>query len=350
MNVLYFGSTDGTSSALNYYHSLLKLGGTVLPFDPRYFDTSSPIERLKMRLRKAPTEARRARVAEQLKALCRATRFDLVFVMSENFLSGETIHAIRSEIPDAPKFLYHSHDNNYAPGILKPADFLSDTLPQYDFVFTTKSQNVARYRSDGVTAAHYLPSAYEPAVHRPLTEGESRLGDKSFVVGTYDRSRDAYVEAIGWENLHVWGSDWRRYPRFSANRERITPRPIYYLEFADVITHCRVALGLLREEAQDLHTQRTFEIPACGALQIAPRNDEILGFFEEDKEIVCFESPAELEEKVRYYLDHERAARKIAEAGHRRCLTGRHTYEDRVTEMVRIVTGTKSTARRARSR
>ncbi len=353
MNVLYFGSTDGTSGALHYYNSFLRLGGTVLPFDPRYWDTSSPWEKIAYRLRKAPAKSRIDAANEKLISVVKANHFDMVFVMSENFLNGETIRRIRTEVPNPPKFLYHSHDNNYSPGILKPEDFLADTLSEYDFVFTTKSQNVERYVSDGVLDAHYVPSAYEPSVHRPLTAAESRLGDQRFeavFVGTYDKCRDAYLDAVGWDVLRVWGGLWERYPGMRAHQDRITPRAIYYLELSDVFCHSQIVLGLLRAEAGDHHTQRTFEIPAAGALQIAPRNEEILGFFEEDKEIVCFETPEELGEKVSYYLKRKGAAEKIAAAGHKRCLQGRHTYDDRVSEMLRISSGVKARVKGAKRR
>jgi spore maturation protein CgeB len=345
MNVLYFGSTDETAGALHYYNSLARAGHTVLAFDPRYFDTAGPVEKLRRHLNGGPLPARREAVARRLKEVCRTGRFDLVFVMAENFLSGETIREIRSAASHPMRFLYHSHDNNYSDGILKPAGFFRETLPEYDFVFTTKSQNVERYRRDGARKVHYVPSAYEPALHRPLAPEESRLGSRSFdvtFVGTYDRSRDNYVDTLGWERLHVWGNAWNRYPGYAKTRDRIFPRAIYYLELADVLGRSKVALGLLREEAEDLHTQRTFEIPACGALQLAPRNEEILSFFEEDEEIVCFSSAEEMREKALHYLANDEAARKIARAGRKRCLEGRHTYDDRVAQMMAALTSAKA--------
>lgn len=337
MRALFFGSTRGTACSLHYFTSLVRLGHEALPFDPEYFAAQGPVERLLIRARKGPTPRKMRRVSEALVRLCRESRFDLVFVMAENFLESETIETIRRASASPPRFLYHSHDNNFAPGILKPPGFF-DTLAAYDAVFTTKSQNVARYREIGQTNAHYVPSAYEPTVHHPVPAAYSRYErdfDVTFI-GTFDGSRPPLLEAAGWDRLHVWGSDWRRWPDYARHAERITPRPVYYFEFADVLSRSRCALGLLREEAEDRHTQRTFEIPACGALQVAPRNDEILSFFDEGKEIVCFGSREELKEKLDYYLSHETERKRIARAGYERCLAGRHTYVDRVAEMIRL--------------
>ncbi len=340
MRILFVGSVKGTACALYYYTGFLKLGHAALPYDPHYFDPQSGLERGYQRLLKAPLPAKISRVHDELVSICRNNHFDLIFVMAENFLGKETLNAIRAGQANPPLFVYHSHDNNFSDGILKPSGFL-ETLAAYDYVFTTKSQNVARYQELGQKNAFFIPSAFEPMVHAPVSRKLSRVGkdfDVTFV-GTFDHSRGAYFEAVGWERLNVWGSFWDRWNGYSSHRERVTPHPIYYFEFADVMSRSRLALGLLRDEADDLHTQRTFEIPACGALQIAPRNAEILSFFEEDSEIICFGSFEELGDKVTHYLKNDSERIRLAKAGLERVLKDGHRYEDRVREMTDISTG-----------
>ena len=339
MNVLYFGSVQGSTCAQYYFTAMAKLGLTVLPFDPEYYRTGSFMGKVATKLLKGPTQAKQRHVAESLKQLCAKNQFDVVFVMAENFLHYCTINEIRKSNPKPPLFVYHSHDNNYSDGICKPKDFF-ETLASYDFAFTTKSQNVSRYQKDGQKRAHFIPSAFEPSVHRPIQPAESRFKEGHFeigFVGTYDQSRIQPLAVLGWEHLHVWGSNWEKYPHFIQNRKRITPNPIYYLEFADVISHTQVSLGLLREEAEDRHTQRTFEIPACGSLQLCPRNDEILRFFREDQEIVCYETLDEMKDKAEFYLKHPKQRDAIAKAGLAKCLNGGHSYQDRVSTMFRII-------------
>ncbi|MBI4406187.1 MAG: glycosyltransferase [Deltaproteobacteria bacterium] len=338
MKILFVGSTRGTACSLHYFTSLVRLGHSVLPFDPEYFVARNPIERLMIRSRKAPTPAKVVQVGQSLMRLARENTFDIVFVMAENFLGYQTIEEIRRISRRPPLFLYHSHDNNFSEGICKPKNF-EETIRSYDFMFTTKSQNVRRYQELGQTQSHFIPSAYEPTVHHPIIEPYSQFSGEPFevtFVGTYDKSRDEILDAVGWERLHIWGNGWKHSPNYPAHRERITPSAIYFYEFADVISHSQCALGLLRAEAADLHTQRTFEIPACGALQIAPRTEEILSFFDEDKQIVCYGSLEELRDKTEYFLNHSVQRRKIAQQGHERCVLGKHTYVDRVSQMLAI--------------
>lgn len=346
MKILFFGSTQGTHCSLHYFTAFSRLGHDVFAFDPQYFHTASFVEKVQLKLRRQPSPARIQAAARKLEDLTTRNKFDLVFVMAENYLSAETIRQVQKRSGGRTRFAYHSHDNVFSPGILKPNDF-NEALKAYDFLFTTKSQNVKRYVALGQVNAFYIPSAYEPTCHRPVPPAESALPRDYPVsfVGTFDGSRLRELEASGWARTHVWGDGWKRWAGFAEHADHIVPHAIYYLEFADVISRSHISLGLLRAEAEDRHTQRTFEIPACGGFQLAPRNEEIQTYFEEGKEIALFGTPEELKEKVDYYLTHETERKKIARAGHHRCLSGKHTYVDRVSEMLALLSpGLRKTA------
>jgi spore maturation protein CgeB len=179
-------------------------------------------------------------------------------------------------------------------------------------------------------------------VHKRLSLNESQLNGLNFPVsfiGTYDYSRDPFLEAVGWDRLYTWGNGWNRYKYYAHHLDRISNQAVYHWEYSDILNHSQIALGLLREEAQDLHTQRTFEIPACGAFQLAPRNDELLQFFTEDREIVCFSTLDELKDKVSYYLKNPDERNRIAKAGWEKCLSGKHSYQDRVQSFLECISG-----------
>jgi spore maturation protein CgeB len=353
VKILYFGTLSPEGNGRHYARAFEKLGHAVQYFDPGYYLSTNVAQRITQKLTKAPRKARIRMVDAELLAMCNKENFDLVFVMSENFLSKDTIEAIRVETSSHPPlFVFHSLDNLFSNGIKKPKDFF-ETFTAYDFVFTTKSFNVARYKELGQSQAHYVQSSFEPSVHHPVPEETSLYGDKFFPVtfiGTFDHSREDYVKAIGWDRLHIWGNDWKRFKGYLKNHKAITPRAIYGEEFCDIVSHSQVNLGLLRGEAGDLHTTRTLEIPACGGLQLAPRNDEILSLFEEDKEIVCFGSLEEMESKIDFLLGHKATCSQIARAGYERCLKSGYRYEDQakeILEKVRLETGRFDQSRRA---
>ncbi|NBX93718.1 MAG: hypothetical protein EB078_02945 [Proteobacteria bacterium] len=335
MRILYLGSLSPNACSSFYANAAEALGHEVFRWDPGMFASEHVWESFLIRWNHHPLKKKIDACSEFVLRKCQELNIELVLNLAENFLSSDLLQELRS-LPCPPKLIYHSHDNNFSDGILKPSDFF-DTLSLYDCVFTTKSQNLQRYKMLGQPLSFYIPSAFEPQVHRPLSANESKLGGKSFqvtFVGTYDRSRDKFLNAVGWEQLYVWGDRWTKYRNYRKYRDHIVPHAIYHPDFADVISHSEIALGLLREEAEDRHTQRTFEIPACGTLQIAPRNEEILSYFDEDKEIVCFDSLDELKDKVTYYKAHLGERKKIAAKGFDRVQRGNHTYQDRIKMML----------------
>ena len=81
---------------------------------------------------------------------------------------------------------------------------------------------------------------------------------------------------------------------------------------------------LLNNPVHKIHL-RTFEIPMCGGLQLAPYSDELASYFEDNKEIVLYKNTEEFISKAKFYLAPEnvslskqmkQAARKRAENEH----------------------------------
>lgn len=335
MKILFLGSSEPHCCSSFYADAAEQLGHTVIRFNPQFFSPESVWERCITKITKSPTLKKVEETGTRIISLIKMHAIDCVLNISENFISTDTLEEI-CHLSSKPFLIYHSHDNNFAEGILKPDTFF-DSLRLYDLVFTTKSQNVQRYNMLGQPRSHFIPSAFEPRIHRPVSfsEGQpsSTFFDISFI-GTYDYSRDKYVNALDWSRLYIWGDRWKKFSDYKFHKEHIVPHAIYHPDFSDVMSRSKISLGLLREEAADRHTQRTFEIPACGAMQIAPRNDEILSYFEEDSEIVCFDSPEELNDKSHYYLRNEAQRKKIAQSGFEKVTLGKHSYLDRMSSIL----------------
>ena len=65
---------------------------------------------------------------------------------------------------------------------------------------------------------------------------------------------------------------------------------------------------------------RLYELPANGVMQICDRGagNATAELFEEDREIVLYDTMEEAVDKIRYYLEHEHKRKKIAMAGYER--------------------------------
>jgi len=81
---------------------------------------------------------------------------------------------------------------------------------------------------------------------------------------------------------------------------------------------------------------RMFEIPGSGGFLITEKAGNISDYFIEDKEIVVFDSPKELLEKIRYYLGNDSLRKEIAYNGFRRAIS-EHTYEHRFNNIFKQI-------------
>jgi hypothetical protein len=211
-------------------------------------------------------------------------------------------------------------------------------IPIYDLYVTTKRAIIPELRLAGARHVTWLPFGYEPTLHFPQTpkgpEETKRWESDVVFVGGCDRDRVQYFRAIAQLpklNLCLYGGYWDR------NRELSQYWHGFVLgrEYRLALGGCKIAPCLVRRANRDGNAMRTFEIPACKAFMLAERTDEHLDLFEEGKEMVCFSSAEEMVDKIRYYLVHDNERRQVAEAGYQKVTTGKHTYQDRLIEILR---------------
>jgi tetratricopeptide (TPR) repeat protein len=81
---------------------------------------------------------------------------------------------------------------------------------------------------------------------------------------------------------------------------------------------------------------RVFDILGAGGFLITNYQSDIADYFEIGEDLVCYESEADLVEKVGYYLVHEEERKRIATNGYRK-VKQFHNYEVRLKEIFRIV-------------
>ena len=96
----------------------------------------------------------------------------------------------------------------------------------------------------------------------------------------------------------------------SQNEFLAIHKSVSFDEMQDIYSNSALSLNitvlrntyLLKNPLHKIHL-RTFEIPMCGGLEIAPFSEELAGYFEDGKEIVLYKSEEEFISKSKYYLD-----------------------------------------------
>jgi spore maturation protein CgeB len=206
-------------------------------------------------------------------------------------------------------------------------------IPLYDHIFTTKSFGVRDFQKHfNVTNVTYLPHGFDPDLHRPMevnAELARQLGADASFIGTWSPKKETYLAAVAANansiKFKIWGAQWEKC-NTAALRPHILGRDIMGTLYPVAIQTSRINIAILSEawtgsSSGDQTTSRTFHIPASGGFMLHERTEELSKFFEEAKEVVCFGSPHELAEKVRFYLEHESDRERIRCAGHQRCVS-----------------------------
>jgi hypothetical protein len=261
--------------------------------------------------------------------------FDVLWIDRGLEIEAATLREVRYLQPEC-RIVGYSPDDMYARH--NQSRQFRAHLRFYDAYFTTKSYGVAELKALGISRVMFSGNAFDPYTHRPLpvsAADRERWGGSVGFIGTWEgaRARSMLRVASAGIPVRVWGGIWER-QRTTHPNLRIEGRAIYGDEYALSINAFDLNLCFLRKLNRDLQTQRSVEIPACGAFMLAERTDEHLALFTEGREAEFFDSDDELIDKLRYYLDRPQERRRIAAAGRERCLRDGYSYQERMAEIL----------------
>jgi hypothetical protein len=150
-------------------------------------------------------------------------------------------------------------------------------IPLWDFIFTTKRYNVAELEAAGAKRAVFVRCGYDPAVHHPVSVSPQEQAEWSsdlLFVGTYEHVRAEWLTALVEHvpcNLRVFGNRWGAVGLHSPLFPHLQGRPLVGREKRLAFASTKIGLAFLRKANRDTYTDRSFEIPACGAFMLAER-------------------------------------------------------------------------------
>jgi hypothetical protein len=215
---------------------------------------------------------------------------------------------------------------------------LLESIPVYDLYVCTKRAVVPDVIAGGCARASYVRFGYKSDLHfpeLPATDDEkSRFACDVMFAGGCDVDRAPYFTALAGElpgvRMHLYGGYWDRVRELRPYARGFAVGRDYRL----AVGAARIAVNLCRRSNRDDHVMRTFEIPACGGFMLAERSATHSELFAEDIEAAFFNTPDEFVAKVKSYLARDSDRERIAAAGRRAVVSGRHSYDDRLKEIL----------------
>lgn len=337
IRILFLGENWYGSCARACCYALRRLGCDVTDID-----IQTIIPQWRQRSNRVIARLLQPRIVREYNQLIleRASQFrpDILLAFKGSFVEPSTLEILRqSKIA-----LY-----NYYPDTSPSAHdrLLTESIRKYDCVFYTKrfwSLNMPEALAG--RPAVFLPHGYDADVHQPMSLDHEEIAAYGHDV-TVVASHTLYKEQLLAElmsrhpklDLHIYGSRWEssRSPELESHIRGV---PIYGSQYAKAVRAARICLGVMSGKVKgvtqgDETTTRSFEIPACSGFMLHERTPELLEFYEEGKEVACFDSVEELATKIEYYLVHTEERDAIARAGHARCVPA-YSYDCRMRQFL----------------
>jgi spore maturation protein CgeB len=296
------------------------LGIEIVPFDVSVFSScaSRVIRSVAWRWNVGPIVSKINRALWREALNLNLKGIDLIWVDKGVWIYPETVQRLKEATnsrvlhytPD-PQIFFHRSRHFRA------------SIPLYDLLVTTKEWEVDAYKSAGAKRVFLTYQGYDSRFYpRTVQEPERSQYDSDVCfIGHAESHYARRLKALSTTGikLRIWGDAWPVYAN-SHHWARGLVSPGLWGESYPVALACaKIGLGLLSKYIPETSTTRTFEIPATGTFLLAERTELHQQLFEEGKEAEFFSSDDEMIDKVKFYLAHDEARRRIAAAGRTRC-------------------------------
>ena len=320
--------------------ALNDIGVTAEIFDSHAFTLPALLGRIERRLLFGPGICRARR---ELVKKVRQVRPEIVLLYQGHYYDFETVEELKKY-----SFVTGFHDDSPfdTRGKLRRYRHLLRALDSYDGYHFYRDIDLQLARSFCRGQVAVLKSFFAPWLHRPMSlsveERRSLESDIVFVGHAEDDQRiNCFTKAIdAGIRTRIFGpsAGWSRFLPME-HRSRIPAIfPIYGDTYVKALRASKIAACFFSKWNRATYTRRSFEIPACRVFLLSERTEDMLTFYEEDREAVYFDSSDEFVDKSKFYLKHDSLRDKIAAAGYAKVNQEGHDVHSRMRQWHRDIT------------
>ena len=335
MKVLYIGQyTNGTTSKMRAVtlRSILqsqtfKIIDTHIPF----YQTNRWVRSFGFRYKKGPLINN---INKYIVAALKEEAYDLIWVDKAVFITPKTTALLRSR---ASKLVHFTPDPAFT--FHKSKLFLK-SLPYYDFLVTTKSYELEHYYKYIKTEkVLYATQGFDAKLHKPSKHPFSKKEGFVFI-GHYEDQRAVVLEKLLQNDIKITlaGIKWNRFAKKHQNNPNLTylGDGVYGKDYVTTLQNAKMAWGALSKWVPELHTTRTFEIPACGTALVTERNLETQSFFKDD-EAIFYTNENDLIEKITFFMNNDKPLEVLTKKGTSRAVTNAYDYNSILNAILKTI-------------
>jgi spore maturation protein CgeB len=230
-------------------------------------------------------------------------------------------------------------------------DLTVQIAPHYDYIFTHERSCLTLYHSVGCAHVYHLPLAAHFDLFRPMSVPHEYKTDICFIgVAFWNRVElfDEIAPYLKDKRVLIGGILWDRMKNYSMVSRFVHDQWIEVPETAKYYNGAKIVINLHRtpETGKDnlnginwpaeSINPRTFEMAACGTLQLTDMRSELPEHYVIGSEIAVFNNAQELIHQMDYYLTHDAQRLQVAARGYQRTKRN-HTFGDRIRTLLDVI-------------
>ena len=331
LSILYLGPRSGT--CLDRAHAIRRCGHSVEHWDLRDLLPKTPwVDRITWHL---GGDWLVPGLLPKLAKRLEGKQFDICYVVGGEYVTPSAIAMLRRH---AKKVISYSNDDPLGPRDGPRFRAYRQSLRLYDLNAVVRAENVTEGQALGARNMMRVHHCADELSHasRHLSEHDHMVWDCDVLfLGTWFPERGPFLKALIALGvpLTIQGPNWHKAREWPVLKSYWRGGQIVGDDYARAIQCAKVNLGLLSHANRDLHTTRSLEIPALGALLCAQRTTEHQDMYQEGREALFWSDAQECADMCRYALANDLRRAEIAMAGHQRVMRNGH-YNEMVTTSI----------------
>ncbi|MCG2462608.1 glycosyltransferase [Flavobacteriaceae bacterium F89] len=335
MKLLYIGQhTDGTTSRMRADQLGEILNAQtfdVIDTHVPFFKTQKLFRSLGFRYKMGPLVWNiNSYVQQKLSTI----NYDLIWVDKGIFLDRKNTERLRKQ---TKRLVHFTPDMAFFEN---KSSLFNRSISLYDFLITTKSEERELYlkhiESDKLIMT---TQGFDGKIHCNVTEFKDKRDAVSFV-GLWESYRELVIQNLINKKIKVLlaGKGWHDFVKKNKRNPYLEyfGDGLFSHDYARFISSTKLSLGLMSKRFPELHTTRTFEIPACGTALLTERNTETSEFFTED-EVIFFNDIDDMICKIDYFLSHPNELENLSNRGLNKVIKDKYDYESILGDILRLV-------------
>ena len=240
-------------------------------------------------------------------------QYDLIWVDKGVYLWRKTVGELRKR---TKKLAHYTPDTAF---FANRSRHFYDSIHYYDLLVTTKSFELDQYRKFVDKGRIYLTTqSYDEHLHRKSENINQKHSDVVFI-GLNEKDREECIEALLTAGIPVrlGGRGWRGFVKKHSTYPNLhfLGSEVFGADYVTAYTSASIGLGLLSKKFPELHTTRTFEIPACGTLLATERTSDTTRFFSAS-DVLFFDGCKNLADQVKNLFEFPEKIEEISRKGH----------------------------------